>query len=396
MTTANALTVYDNVQDPIAFVERFGTMIAKSRMFGCENEAQGQVLAMACLAEKQNPIAIKRTYHIFDGNLSMRADAMLANLRNRGGKHKVIARTAERAEIQIEYEGEVLIESLSWEEAKGEPWPHRKDGKGLKVNWATPRARRQMLWARVVSEGVHTIAPEIVAGFYTPEEVVDFDQVEDKAKEPVDVEQLIRDTAAKAAGEQARQVNETESEPIDAEFVVVPDPPEKDEPSAEVKSEAGPEAEADLVGGSTAEQRSRLRQLFDSLGATEDQVKKALQKRGAKSFRQLSSDQTAELIGILEAKVAAAAEETAGESRLPKDVTSSDVTGPITEAMVDQIKTLMTGDYELVKRVKAHLQAHGKGKFADLSHADGTALLESIKSKNLELFFARSLQKGPF
>lgn len=389
---STALTVYDNVQDPLAFVERFGTMIAKSRMFGCENESQGKILAMACIAEKQNPIAIKRTYHIIDGNLSMRSDAMLAELRNRGGSHKVVERTDSRAEIEITFQGQTIRESLSWDEAKAEPWPFRKDGKTLKTNWATPRARRQMLWARVSSEAVRTIAPEIVAGVYTPEEASDFDQVEEIQKGPVDVDKLPRETAAKAAS----QVDQTEGEPIDAEFVVVPDPPEQDVPKSDVQPDSGPTAEVDQVGGSTADQRSLLRQLFDTLGATDEQINKALAKRGVKSMRQLSHDQAAEIITTLEAKAAAAAAEIAGQSRLPPDATSSDVTGPVGEPAITQCKKLMEGDFELARRVKAHLNQHGKQKIAELSHEDGIALLESLKSKNMELFFARSLAKGPF
>ena len=48
-----------------------------------------------------------------------------------------------------------------------------KDGKTYKDNWATPRSRMQMLWARVVSDGVRTMAPEICSGIYTPEETAD-------------------------------------------------------------------------------------------------------------------------------------------------------------------------------------------------------------------------------
>jgi len=46
----------------------------------------------------------------------------------------------------------------------------------LKFNWSTPRKRKQMLWARLVSDVVRAIAPQVVKGIYTPEEVADFDK----------------------------------------------------------------------------------------------------------------------------------------------------------------------------------------------------------------------------
>jgi hypothetical protein len=46
-----------------------------------------------------------------------------------------------------------------------------KDNK-LKVNWQ--RFPRQMLTARCISEAVRLLAPQIVSGIYTPEEVQDF------------------------------------------------------------------------------------------------------------------------------------------------------------------------------------------------------------------------------
>lgn len=382
---STAITVYDNVQEPLAFVERFGTMIAKSRMFGCENEAQGQVLAMACLAERQNPIAIKRTYHIIDGNLSMRSDAMLAELRNRGGKHKVLKRTEDEASIEVSYNGETLVESLTWKEAQNEYWPYEKGGKTLKKNWRTPRARRQMLWARVVSEAVRTIAPEVIAGVYTPEEVGDYDDHAETARGPVNVDQLMRETAAKAG------------EPIDAEYTVVDEQPQQTTQPQQESLVQEPEHAVEAGGdGCSPEQRARLRSLFDAIGATDDQISKALAKRGVKSIRELSADQAAEIITTLEAKVAAAAESQAGESRLPEDARSSDVTGPVGQVTIDQIKSLMKDDFELAKRVKDHLNANGKSKLAELSHADGAALLDCLTNKSIELFFARSLEQPPF
>jgi len=85
MSNAAAIELYDRIADPLEAIDRMGEYLAKSGMFGCEKVEQGKVIAMACLSEKKNPMDIARTYHIIDGRLSMRADAMLAEFRNRGG-----------------------------------------------------------------------------------------------------------------------------------------------------------------------------------------------------------------------------------------------------------------------------------------------------------------------
>ena len=97
-------------------------------------------------------------------------------------KYEIVSRTNERAEIAI-YKGkkkDVFI--LTWQEAEKEPFTKDKGG-NVKTNYATPRSRMQMLWARVVSDGVRATFPQVVAGTYTPEEVEDFTD-EEKAERP--------------------------------------------------------------------------------------------------------------------------------------------------------------------------------------------------------------------
>lgn len=175
-----AIELYSKIQNPIEAINQLGDFFARSGMFGCDNSgsqaslAQGKVLATACLTERKSPIQIIREYHIINGRLSDRADSMLAKFRGKGGKHRVISQDSECAEVELEYEGQKLRSRFTWEEAQGEPFVWKDESKRIpKRNWATPRARMQTLWARVISHGVRTLAPEIVAGIYTPEEVQD-------------------------------------------------------------------------------------------------------------------------------------------------------------------------------------------------------------------------------
>jgi hypothetical protein len=169
-----------------------------------------------------------------------------------------------------------------------------------------------------------------------------------------------------------------------------------DQPKSAQESQLGKEPDPVDPIGCSVDQRRRLRDLFSGLGATDEQINKALGKRGVKMIRELTAEQADEIIHTLEAKLAAAAEATAGKSRLPDDAKSSDVTGPVDQATIDRIKSLMKDDYELAVRVKEHLQQHNKNKLAELSREDGAALLDALESKSIETFFARSLQQGPF
>lgn len=173
----NEITLYDKL-DPLDAIDRMGEFFAKSGMFGCERVEQGKVLAAVCMAEKKSPIQVLRENHLIDGKLSQRADYMLASFRQRGGKHRVIERSPDRAAVELELDGEKQAFVLTFADAclEPHPWSNKRgpDGKTLlKTNWATPRARMQMLWARVISDGVRTMCPEVVAGIYTPEEIAD-------------------------------------------------------------------------------------------------------------------------------------------------------------------------------------------------------------------------------
>lgn len=171
-THSGALAVYGRIADPIAAIEKLGQFYHQSGMLGVKTPGAGAVLALSCMCDGITPLEFKRTYHIMhDGNVSMRADAMLSEFRSRGGKYKILARTPERAEIELSYEGNTEKFAITIEDAKAERYYWSKDRKTPKDNWSTPRSVMQMLWARVVSDGVRTVCPEAVAGTYAPEEL---------------------------------------------------------------------------------------------------------------------------------------------------------------------------------------------------------------------------------
>jgi hypothetical protein len=176
MTTALTTTtsgeppvnVYDRIADPVSATAQLGEWIASSGMFGCTKIEQGHILALQCLAERKSPFDIKRTYHLINGQISMRSDAMLAGYRQRGGKVVWKQFDAKAAVAVWKYDGNEVEISFSLEDAKvAGLWP-AKAGSG----WAKDPAA--MLRARCISKAVRMLAPEVVMGVYTPEEVTDF------------------------------------------------------------------------------------------------------------------------------------------------------------------------------------------------------------------------------
>ena len=191
----NELTIYDRVSDPQAFLKEMGKTILHGKMFGVDNASQGEILALECAVRRMPPLALAERYHFIFGKLSMKADAMLADFRQKyGGRHVQNCRDSNEASITLILDGQEQTYSLTWEEARQEPFVY--DGKAkdvllkllaglpqsetlkIKEKYVTPRSRSQMLWARVVSDGVRAMAPEVVAGYYTPEEIEDFEGVD--------------------------------------------------------------------------------------------------------------------------------------------------------------------------------------------------------------------------
>jgi hypothetical protein len=171
VTSGSNLSVYSKINDPIQAMQVMGEMIAGSGMFGCTKTEQGMVLAMQCLAEGKAPLELAKTYHIIEGKLTMRADAMLGRYLASGGKVKWTERSDKRVAATWICDGNEVEIAVTIEEMTKNGVAVGNNGK-LKTNWQ--RFPRQMLTARNISEAIRLLMPQIVAGIYTPEEVSDF------------------------------------------------------------------------------------------------------------------------------------------------------------------------------------------------------------------------------
>lgn len=370
----NGLITYDpykKVANVAAFVAQTGTDIARSRMFGCETEQQGAILALECYATRTPPLSLAKRFDLIGGRLSMKADAMLADFAADGGEYDIVEYSPSACQIVFRYANHVLPVRITWDMAQEEKWPFgkpAKDGKPtLKTNWATPIGRQDMLWARVVSRGVRRVAPHIVAGRYTPDELADY----------VDVP--------------AVEESPREGEVVDAEFKIVEEPQQ----AATIETPAIAEDATTLEdehpeGGATGEQTERIRELCEVLSLPLEQQEVILARRGVKAWRSLDCDQAAELITKLESMV--------DTSQVPPEAVSVETDGAIDQALIDRIKqaisvVVQTSGVRYDLEVKKLLTEHSLNRLADLTVAQGQTLLKAIEERQLTAWAESALRK---
>lgn len=163
---------------PLNDMERLAIAVAKSGLFGMRTSEQALALMAISQAEGTHPALAARDYHIIQGRPTLKADAMLARFQAAGGKVEWHDYTDIKVSATFSHPqgGTVMID---WDMNRA-----RKADLGTKENWK--KYPRNMLRARVISEGVRTVYPGVCVGIYTPEEAQDFDDRPAKS-EPRDI-----------------------------------------------------------------------------------------------------------------------------------------------------------------------------------------------------------------
>lgn len=408
-----SLSVYDRMTNPLDAVKSLGRSIAMSKMFGQVSLEQGEILALECLARRQPVLTIAETYHVIHGRLSMRADAILAKFNEQGGRHRIISRTGDKAEVELSIGGQTLTFSLTWDEARAEPFVYngkeeavvealaKKQKPAIKSKYATPRSRMQMLWARVVSDGVRAMLPGVVSGRYTPEELGDDEPAEDGG-ELVDAEfEVVADATQAPAAAEVEVV----------QVVVSPGPAQTVAPT---QAESPATLDYDSTESCTGEQSSRIRDAFAELQLTESQIAGILKKRNVGVIRSLSHQQAEELLSGLQIKLdqqraqpkPPPAVETAAEAPIDppaKPMPPVEVAGPCQPEQEAEVKRLLLELNQVAPgttdKFRTKLRAAGYAKIAELSHQQALLLIQSLMVKQLDAYFAESLapkqQEGP-
>jgi hypothetical protein len=157
---------------PLAYgdLERLADSIAKSGLFGIKTKEQAIVLMMISHAEGRHPALAARDFDIINGRPAKKAEAMMRDFVQAGGKVEWHALTDELADATFTHPqtGSVRID---WDMKRATTAFGKKD--------MYAKFPRQMLRSRVVSEGVRTLWPLATSGFHVPEEMADMKPAND-------------------------------------------------------------------------------------------------------------------------------------------------------------------------------------------------------------------------
>jgi len=157
---------------PVEKIQLMAEKIAKSGLFPDINTSEKAfTLMMLCQAEGLHPVMALRRYNIIQNRPAMKADTMLAEFNNRGGKVEWLQYSDTVVEAKFIHPNGSHI-TVKWDIEMAKKIKQGARALITKDNWQN--YPRQMLRARVISEGIRTIMPEVCAGIYTPEEVQDF------------------------------------------------------------------------------------------------------------------------------------------------------------------------------------------------------------------------------
>lgn len=154
---------------PLSDVQVLATAVARSNLFPAfKTPEQALVLMMMAQVEGCHPMQAVQRYDVIQGKPAKKSDAMLADFQQRGGTITWIEYTDEAVEAEFMSKGMAKPARVKWTYKQAE-------AAGLTSKQTWKQFKRQMLKARVISEGIRISDPGVVAGLYSPEEVQDFD-----------------------------------------------------------------------------------------------------------------------------------------------------------------------------------------------------------------------------
>lgn len=156
-------------------MDQMAGAIAASGLFGMKDKNSVLALMAVAQAEGLHPATAARDFHIIQGRPALKADAMLARFQNAGGKVDWKDYTDEKVTGVFTHPNGGSL-AVTWTIEQANKIGLVKPGSG----WQKfPRA---MLRSRCISEGIRSVFPGSVTGFYSPEEVADFEQPKEMGK----------------------------------------------------------------------------------------------------------------------------------------------------------------------------------------------------------------------
>ena len=221
----------NEVMVPLEQIGMMAKAVSDSGLFGIKSEAAAFSLMCIAQADGIPPIKAAVQYHIIDGKPSLKSEAMLARFQASGGKIRWKERTPQRCTLWLEHPQAGEIE-VTWDIERA-----KAAGLAGRTTWKAYPA--QMMSARCISEGIRALYPACVGGFYTPEEVRDFDAPPPAPPEIPKPAQaanaaMPKPKAAKTAPQEAEIVEDGYSEPpVQTDAFSEPPKPEKPAKAAE-------------------------------------------------------------------------------------------------------------------------------------------------------------------
>ncbi|MEK9735790.1 MAG: hypothetical protein VW239_00540 [Candidatus Nanopelagicales bacterium] len=156
-----ALTAID-----VVAMKEIAAAVARSGLFGL-TEPQAFTLMLLAHSQGLHETQAFLRYHVINNRPAMKADAMLAEFQANGGVVTWARHDAEACQATFECPGVGSPVTITWT---------RDDAKQAQLlrNPMWDKYPRQMLRARVISEGVRMCMPGISVGIYAEEEARDF------------------------------------------------------------------------------------------------------------------------------------------------------------------------------------------------------------------------------
>jgi len=200
-------------QQSISDLEIMANHFVKSGLFGIRKIEEAVSLMIIAQAEGRHPGTVASEYHIIQGRPALKADAILARFQSANGKVEWHEYTDECVSGTFSHPAGGSLK-VDWDMNRA-----KAAGLGGKDNWK--KYPRQMLRARVISDGVRGVYPAVLQGFYTPEEVQDFAPSAPVAVAATPVEDKPRRKKAEVV-----EIVQTPVEVVEAVVEVVPTPAE--------------------------------------------------------------------------------------------------------------------------------------------------------------------------
>ena len=201
----------NEVMVPLEQIGMMAKAVSDSGLFGIKYESAAFSLMCIAQADGIPPIKAAVQYHIIDGKPALKSEAMLARFQASGGKIRWKERTPQRCTLWLSHPQAGEIE-VTWDIERA-----KAAGLAGRNTWKAYPA--QMMSARCISEGIRALYPACVGGFYTPEEVRDFDaptpSTQPESPKPAQAAKnaMPKPKAAKPAPHEAEIVEDVYSEP---------------------------------------------------------------------------------------------------------------------------------------------------------------------------------------